>query len=145
MTTLSGFMTGDHRSCDEQLAEAERLVQRGDWTAAAAAWAGFEAAMRRHLAREEDALFPAFERSTGNTGGPTAVMRMEHEQMRALFPQISGAIAARDARQLLGLSETLMVLIQQHNMKEEQVLYPMCDQVVEDAPALLAEIEALEG
>ena len=28
----------------------------------------------------------------------------------------------------LGVAETLLIMMQQHNMKEENVLYPMCDQ-----------------
>ncbi len=28
----------------------------------------------------------------------------------------------------LGYAETLLIMMQQHNLKEENVLYPMCDQ-----------------
>jgi iron-sulfur cluster repair protein YtfE (RIC family) len=36
-----------------------------------------------------------------------------------------------------------MMLIQQHNMKEEQMLYPMTDQALSDATAVLADMQAL--
>lgn len=144
MTTLSAFMTNDHRACDGQLANVEGLVQSGSWPAAKEGWAAFEAAIRCHFAREEELLFPAFEEATGNTSGPTAVMRMEHDQMRALFPQLSEAIDAEDKDRFLGLSDTLMVLTQQHNMKEEQILYPMGEQVIPEADELLTRIVARE-
>ena len=54
--------------------------------------------------------------------GPTRMMRMEHEQMRQLFSELAEALENRDKDGYLGLSETLMILMQQHNMKEEQVL-----------------------
>ena len=38
------------------------------------------------------------------------------------------ALAAQDAEDYAGNAETLLILTQQHNMKEENVLYPMCDQ-----------------
>jgi iron-sulfur cluster repair protein YtfE (RIC family) len=37
------------------------------------------------------------------------------------------------------LSETLMMIMQQHNMKEEQMLYPMMDQTLGQAGAEIAE------
>ncbi len=38
------------------------------------------------------------------------------------------AMTAKDKERYLGLAETLMMIIQQHNMKEERMLYPMTDQ-----------------
>ncbi|WP_296816667.1 hemerythrin domain-containing protein [Thiobacillus sp.] len=86
--------------------------------------------MAHHLAMEETVLFPAFETRTGNSMGPTHVMRMEHEQMRGLMQDMAGAVAAGDRNAYLGLSETLNMLMQQHNLKEENMLYPMSDQVL---------------
>ena len=54
------------------------------------------------------------------------------------FPNWGLAVENRDKENYLGLSETLMMLMQQHNMKEEQVLYRMMDQVyVEEVNDLL--------
>jgi iron-sulfur cluster repair protein YtfE (RIC family) len=144
MASIVAFMTDDHRACDAHLAEAETRVQKEQWVEAAAAWAGFERSLRCHLRREEEHLFPAFEDATGNRQGPTAVMRMEHDQMRALLAGLDGAVSARDAKRFLGLSDSLMVLIQQHNMKEEQMLYPMCDQAIPDAGAVRDRMAALQ-
>ena len=65
------------------------------------------------------------------------VMRGEHEQMRALVSQANDALAVRDKGQFLGLAETLMMLTQQHNMKEENILYPMMDQCIPQEAAKL--------
>lgn len=142
---LAAFLTSDHRHCDEHLATVEAHVQGRRWADAAAAWTAFERATRCHLAREEEILFPAFEQQTGHRGGPTMVMRMEHEQMRSLLGPLAAAVAQRDERRFLDLSETLMLLIQQHNMKEEQMLYPMCDQVLTDKAALCQRFAALKA
>lgn len=82
-------------------------------------------------------LFPAFENATGMRQGPTQVMRMEHGQMRALVGQMEAALAARDGEGYAGAAETLLILMQQHNMKEENILYPMCDQ------SLAGQVEAI--
>lgn len=129
--SIADYMAREHRQCDEAFARAEDAVAAGDWTAAQAAFEAFHGAMERHLALEEDKLFPAFEEATGMSGaGPTQTMRIEHEQMRRLFEEMKQAAAARERAQYLGLSETLLLLMQQHNIKEESMMYPMLDEAL---------------
>jgi hemerythrin-like domain-containing protein len=130
MTTIAGFLTDDHRYCDESFVAAERLVVEGRWEEADRRCGEFADAIGRHFAREEDLLFPAFEAATGMTTGPTVVMRMEHQQIRQMLRSLQDALARRDRNDCLGLTETLLMLMQQHNAKEENVLYPMSDRVL---------------
>jgi hemerythrin-like domain-containing protein len=130
MTTIAGFLTDDHRHCDESFVAAERLVVEGRWGEAGLRCGEFADAIRRHFAREENLLFPAFEDATGMTTGPTAVMRMEHQQILQMLASLQDALARRDRNDCLGLTETLLMLVQQHNAKEENILYPMSDRVL---------------
>ena len=96
--------------------------------------AAFDAKVRRHLAMEEEVLFPAFEEATGMHGaGPTVVMRMEHQQMRALLDTMGKAAETGNIDDVLGHGDTLLMLIQQHNRKEEGMLYPMADNALGEA------------
>jgi hemerythrin-like domain-containing protein len=130
MSTILDFLGNDHRACDDLFASAEAAVAQNEWDGARSLFGRFQAAMAHHLAMEEDVLFPAFEARTGMSEGPTQVMRMEHDQMRGLLDDMAGAVAAGDRNGFLGLSETLNMLMQQHNLKEENMLYPMSDQVL---------------
>ena len=141
MTSISAFLTQDHRHCDDSYAAAEEKVAAGQWDEAGQSWTIYRNALETHLNREEGFLFPAFEAQTGNTQGPTAVMRMEHEQIRSLVSEMDEAVVARNADSFLGLAETMMILIQQHNMKEEQILYPMSDQVLGDPDRLIKQMQ----
>jgi hemerythrin-like domain-containing protein len=87
---------------------------------------------------EEEVLFPAFEAATGMTdSGPTFVMRMEHDQMRGLLDQMGAALERGDQNALLDQGDTLLMLIQQHNQKEEGMLYPMSERALaSEWPAL---------
>lgn len=123
-------MQVQHRHCDELLAQAEAAARREDWTACAAASAAFVADTGAHLALEENGLFPAFEKATGMSGGPTQMMRIEHAEVRDLMEGLNEALTARNAADFVGCCETLLILLQQHNMKEENVLYPMCERAV---------------
>ena len=130
MATILDFLGGDHRVCDELFASAEEAVGQKNWGGAHKLFDQFQATMTHHLAMEENVLFPAFETQTGSRQGPTQVMRMEHEQMRELMQEMAHAVAKTDYEGYLGLSETLNMLMQQHNLKEENMLYPMSDQVL---------------
>ncbi len=132
MGAITDFLGKDHRHCDEVFAALEQHVDANQWEAANAAMTTFSTAMTAHFAMEEQALFPAFEQATGSSSGPTAVMRGEHVQIRSILEQLGNALKRRDAAEFLGEAETLNIMLQQHNMKEEGILYPMTDRVLAD-------------
>jgi hemerythrin-like domain-containing protein len=123
-------MTSDHHRCDELFSQAESAASGQDWGVIAAGLQVFLDSMRQHFKMEEEVLFPAFEQRTGMSMGPTQVMRMEHVQMRELFDAMADAVKQQDRDEFLGQAETLLVMMQQHNMKEEQILYRMADQML---------------
>ncbi len=141
MTSIPEYMTAKHRECDDVFSEAETAVAQEDWSLALEKWQCFAEELIKHFNQEEGTLFPKFEYATGMTSGPTQVMRMEHQQMRALVQDLDNALAAKDKDEYLGLSETLMVMMQQHNMKEEMMLYPMMAQHLSDGEQLIEQFK----
>ena len=119
-----------HKHCDQLFADAEAAGVKGDWPAAVADFTRFRDELLAHFSTEEQVLFPAFEAATGMVGGPTQMMRFEHAQMRELLEQMQAAVDQRARDPFAGAAETLLVLMQQHNMKEENILYPMCDRTL---------------
>ena len=142
MSNIHGFMTQHHRSCDHLLVEAEEPLAAGNWDEFGRAWGQFETETLHHFDLEEEILFPAFEAQTGMTSGPTMVMRQEHAQVRSLFEQMQQAISDQASERAMGIVESVMLLIQQHNMKEEQILYPMSDAHLANGDELVARMEA---
>jgi hemerythrin-like domain-containing protein len=144
MAGIGEYMINHHKECDEVFARAEEAVGGSDWARAQEEFEAFAHQMDRHFEMEENLLFPEFENRTGHRGGPTQVMRMEHDQMRAVIHEMRAALEAKDAQQYLGLSETFLVLTQQHNFKEEGILYSMIDQVLgESAEKLIGQMESV--
>ncbi len=125
---LAKFFVDDHRACDKLWADVEGAVDAGDSDKAKTCFTTFRDTMLRHLKMEEEVLFPAFEQATGMRGGPTQVMRMEHEQMKGLLNQMTALAEAGDLSEVADQGDTLLMLIQQHNSKEEGILYPMAQQ-----------------
>jgi iron-sulfur cluster repair protein YtfE (RIC family) len=104
------------------LAAAEKVAGAAKWEVLVTQVNAFAQATEVHFRLEEEGLFPALDSAAPGAAGPTSVMRMEHQQ------------------ECLGLMETLHLLIQQHNAKEEAILYPLADRTLgERSDALLGE------
>jgi hemerythrin-like domain-containing protein len=127
---ISNYMHNEHRRCDDAFAKAEQAAGSGDFSEAFKHFEDFMIDTLKHFDKEEEILFPAFEEATGSSEGPTQVMRYEHNQVRGLLEQLKDAIDKQDKERFFSVADTLMVLLQQHNMKEEQMLYAMCDRVL---------------
>jgi len=141
MGTITQVLSEEHTRCDNLFAELESLVSAEKWDAVVGKFDHFIHAMESHFLDEEDVLFPAFEQRTGHAMGPTRIMRMEHIQMRQLLNTMRVSVEQRSGEVFLSQSETLLMLMRQHNAKEEQMLYPMSDQVLGgDANAILDQI-----
>jgi hemerythrin-like domain-containing protein len=141
--TVSRHLTDDHHCCDRLLAACEAAIAASDWNAADEKTTAFREALLRHFAREEQVLFPELEQANPGAGGPTRVMRMEHQQMRQLLDELATAVRTRDRETCLGDLETLHMLNQQHNAKEEGILYPLADRALQDnAESLMQRLRA---
>ena len=64
-------------------------------------------------------------------GGPTQVMRLDHEQIRGVLKEISDCLNEGNLQRIFDLSEAMLILIAQHNSKEENILYPAADQYLD--------------
>ena len=128
--SITSTLSSHHHRCDELFASAEDACANGQWIQCAADFARLCEELEAHFQSEEELLFPAFESASGSHSGPTSMMRDEHRQMRELLAQMHVDLVARDADAYSGGAETLLILMQQHNMKEENILYPMCDEAL---------------
>jgi hemerythrin-like domain-containing protein len=139
---FSDALSEDHRRCDQLLALVERATGTGDWGAVQREAEGFRAAMEHHFRFEEELLFPELEDRLPMASGPTGVMRGEHAQMRRMLEELAAAVAAHSADDCLGILETLHLVTQQHNAKEEGILYPMADRALGgETDGMLAQFE----
>lgn len=127
--SYSGTLSSQHRECDKAFTRIERYAIRGEWENAMIAMREFVDSMNAHFQYEENELFPALERAHPMVGaGPIPVMLAEHQQMRELFDDLAQALSEHDRELLADTAQTLLFVMQQHNTKEENVLYPIADQ-----------------
>jgi regulator of cell morphogenesis and NO signaling len=146
--TISVLLGQDHRRLEQVWERFLKGLESDDLESIRAEFAVFEAGLRRHIRVEEDALFPAFEQATGMSGGgPTAVMRSEHREIKAILDTLAAQVRAGDCN---SVRQTLVVaqpaaLLERHDAKEENILYPMSDQSItgESRAAVMAAIRSL--
>ena len=125
-TGLMIMMKDDHRRCDELFAASEAAAQQGNMDDAQTSFEWFKVGMERHFRMEEEGFFKDLDRAMGlGGGGPVAVMRDEHQQIRGLLRRMADALTGANQEAYLGAADTLVYLMEQHNMKEEHMLYPM--------------------
>jgi uncharacterized protein (DUF2249 family)/hemerythrin-like domain-containing protein len=144
--TVADYLESDHRRLDLILPMVDRLVGEGDLAGAREQFAEFSCGLNRHIEAEEQVLFPDFERRTGMTTGPTVVMRQEHLEIRRWMTRATTALEAGDAAGYQDASQQLVGVLVPHNMKEEQILYPMADRAAGDSDTrddLVRQMQAL--
>ena len=89
-----------------------------------------------HARKEDEALFPALEAMLGAEASPTAVMRVEHASIHTQAGLLRSLLADGGAAATLrACAEELITLLDMHFEKEEQMLFPMIEQML-DADAL---------
>ncbi len=131
MDTITSFLTEDRRYADDLFAASAKHAARREWAECGQQLATFRTALESHMKIEEEMLFPAFERATGSDSGPTAVMRIEHRQMLETLDAMHAAEAAGEAGRFDALMQSFSQVMDAHSAKEEQVLYPLCDRMLD--------------
>jgi iron-sulfur cluster repair protein YtfE (RIC family) len=140
--TVAEHYGHDHARLDDLLEQFKQL-HGADLMAARPIFAEFKAGLERHIRWEEEILFPIFEGKTGTREvGPTAVMRWEHTLIKDFLLKIHGDLA-RQQTPLIGETQALQALLQLHNHKEENIIYPGLDAMIDlaERARLFAEME----
>ena len=78
-----------------------------------------------HHHKEEEVLFPKLEeKGIPKDGGPIGVMLMEHEMKRGYVKELAGGDISAAGR--------IISLLRDHIAKENDILYPMAEQVLSE-------------
>jgi iron-sulfur cluster repair protein YtfE (RIC family) len=145
MHTIAHYLHQEHVRCDGEYNLAETQASCGDWEGARRHFDAFLVLFENHLAKEERVLFPRMERAVGNAYGPTLVMRSEHGHMREIVARMQEAIAEHEAGDFFDQADAMRILMHQHNLKEEGILYPQADRLLyEQVNAVLSAMDELE-
>ncbi|MGH3002634.1 MAG: hemerythrin domain-containing protein [Gaiellaceae bacterium] len=128
--TLAAALAREHREIDQAI-EAYLAAAPGEGQPELLTQA--MTALRRHIFLEEEYLFPPL-RDAGFVA-PIFVMLREHGELWQTMQSLERELAADEADSgLRGGCKWLLAQLEKHNSKEEPILYPHADSVLE-APA----------
>lgn len=139
--TIGRFFERDHDEIDAIL----KAVDFADSMTALARFREFDRRLERHIVWEESILFPAAGRAAPPLEhGPIALMNQEHVHIRAAKMEALQALEAGDCGRAKSCVKVMLSILEPHNMKEEHILYPACDQMIGDVAAaeMLARIKS---
>lgn len=120
-TALADALTAEHRDID--LGIEAFLGDSGDVQALRAAML----ALRRHIYLEEVFLFPPLKATMMM---PIFVMLREHGELWRAMDDVDATVAAGDDAD--AKCRDLLVLLDEHNKKEEPIVYPRADADLDD-------------
>ena len=105
-----------------------------------------KARLGRHLALEEEALFPVLERHLPRGGGPLEILEQDHRTIRRLLEALALAVAYHDAPATRKSGQALAFVLRKHNEEEHRVLFPVAFRMfsAEDRRKVEAAIERIE-
>lgn len=142
---ITEALSWDHDRLDALESGAFQALEAGDLEAARTSFRAFARGLRRHIGFEEELVFPEFEHRSGlgPEEGPTAVLRAEHRELEVLLGQLEAALA-EPGGPVAGLRGELHRVLSHHNQKEEQMLYPGTDRLMnpEDRDELVRRVQA---
>lgn len=130
----------DHHRIDDGFA---RFVESLSGEVDRASFDDAARALRHHIYVEETLHFPVL-RAAGLLA-PVLVMLREHGEIWDLLDAIRDALDAGDIDSVRGVWPQLAAVLEQHNMKEERILYPAGDKTLSPADAELIVTALDEG
>jgi hemerythrin-like domain-containing protein len=139
MHTICDYLTDDHKRCEALFVQVGTDVMQRDWQAAGTGFAQFRSMLTAHIEMEESYLFPAFEKAMQDCGGPLAIMRRDHQHLRGLVDRMDLALQRQEATDFALHAESYTILIRQHSMMEEEMLYPLLDRAMAGGAARLVD------
>ena len=124
-STISSVLQTEHREVEKLLDRFEQAL--GEERVDAPPFQEAARILHRHIYLEEELLFPEVE--ARGLIGPTQVMTLEHGQIWQLLESIlDGIRSGAEPERIQDTFRALRGVLEGHNMKEEQVLYPTADQ-----------------
>ncbi len=145
-----------HRRIMEIFFTHQEALLRCDFPLALQRLRQYERAIKRHIREEEDFLMPLYGRAGKVPGGARELFTGEHqriiefiERLKKMLPRRrgTGKKAARRAMEILYQEAMFRWLMEHHDERERQILYPVLDRITttEERAKVLNECFSREG
>lgn len=146
MPSLAEYLSGEHIQSRKLFADAERAVCEEQWEIAILHFEHLIFDLEQHFKKEELISFPSLVSALEHAQVPIAVMYQEHNQIRRLLIHIRLILRRRDKNSFLRNSESLITLMNQHNHREENIIYHIAgDMLHKEISDVIRQMDSFEN
>jgi hemerythrin-like domain-containing protein len=130
MNSADNWLVHEHSLYEDLLTECHDAVENEDWEGVNLIFSQLVMHLKRHIALEEEVLYPAYESAPNAPQGPTGALREEHSTIIRLLQDMAPIIRTRDSEHLLESLAYLENQMIKHHEKEEDIFLPMASHIL---------------
>jgi hemerythrin-like domain-containing protein len=149
MSSSDNWLVHEHSLYEDLLSRCQDAVEIEDWAGADLTFRELVTHLKRHMALEEEVLYPAYEAAVEAPQGPTKALREEHDQVVRLVRDMMRVIKTRDSDHVLECLVHLEKQMIKHHEKEEDIFLPMASHILEarreEIPQQLADFDVTKS
>jgi len=131
MSSTNNWLIHEHSLYENLLSQCTEAVEIEDWKTVNLLFKKMVTHLKRHMALEEEVLYPAYEATTHAPQGPTDALREEHDQIVRLIMDMARVIKTRDSDYVLECLTHLERQMIKHHEKEEDLFLPMASHILD--------------
>ncbi len=131
MGSTENWLIHEHSLYENLLSQCAEAIEIEDWKTADALFRRMVSHLKRHMALEEEVLYPAYEAARHAPQGPTGALREEHDHIVRLVTDMARVIKTRDSDHVLDCLTHLEKQMIKHHEKEEDLFLPMASHILE--------------
>jgi iron-sulfur cluster repair protein YtfE (RIC family) len=132
MDNTDHWLEHEHSLYEDLLWQCREEVETEEWEEVGLAFGKLVMLLKRHMALEEEVLYPAYEASPHAPQGPTTALREEHDNIVRLVQDIARLLKTRDSEHVLQSLVSLENQMIKHHEKEEDIFLPMAGYILKD-------------
>jgi len=131
MGSTDNWLIHEHSLYENLLSRCTEAIEIEDWKTANLLFKSMVSHLKRHMAMEEEVLYPAYEAATHAPQGPTGALREEHDHIVRLVMDMARVIKTRDSDYVLECLTHLEKQMIKHHEKEEDLFLPMASYILD--------------
>ena len=131
MSGTDNWLEHEHSLYEDLLSQCQEAVENEQWGAVDRLFEQLVSSLKRHMALEEEVLYPAYESSAHAPQGPTRALREEHDQIVRLVSDMAPVIKSRGSEHTLECLVHLERQMIKHHEKEEDIFLPMASHILD--------------
>jgi iron-sulfur cluster repair protein YtfE (RIC family) len=139
MSEPKNWLVHGHSDFEQLLHESMAAVEKWDWQQAKDLFHELSSQIEKHMAMEDEVLYPAYESFADLPQEPIRALKDEHEKINQLVGDVETVLDTNDSEHVLESMTRFEGILLDHHEKEESIFLPMAGHFLEPLKETLLE------